>query len=136
MPPRAIARSVTSAMSRGSAVPVRACSRMRNRSSLGRGNLGAVPNPGNLVEDVGETGTPPSRRCRIVRAAVKRLEIWRKPHTHRPPARTGRRLHECHVDAIDIWPLLTIDLDRHVVPIQSSRHIWILEALMFHLVAP
>ena len=45
MPPSAMARSVTSAMSRGSAAPVRACSRRRNSSSLGRGNFGASPKP-------------------------------------------------------------------------------------------
>ena len=40
-----IARSVDNAISRGRVVPVRACSRRRNRISLGRGNFGAFPNP-------------------------------------------------------------------------------------------
>ena len=45
MPPSAIARSVCRAISRADAWPVRACSRNRNNSSLGRGNFGASPNP-------------------------------------------------------------------------------------------
>ena len=40
------------------------------------------------------------------------LQIRRQPHAHRPAARAGRRLHERHVHAIDVRPLLAIDLDR------------------------
>ena len=163
--------------SRASASPVRACSRSRNSSSLGRGNFGASPkppcrasndcrncatvrvervgaghvrgrraaaraarscavsasadsrdllalgppHPRDLLQDVDEPRPAPPRRRRKVGAAVERLQLRRQPDAHRPAARSGRRLHERHVDAIDVGPLLAIDLDRHEVLVQHAR---------------
>ena len=73
------------------------------------------------LQDVDEAGPAPPRRRRKVGAAVERLQLRRQPHAHRPAARSGRRLHERHVDAIDVGPLLAIDLDRHEVLVQHRR---------------
>ena len=66
-------------------------------------------------------GRPHLRRRRKVGAAVERLQLRRQPDAHRPAARSGRRLHERHVDAIDVGPLLAIDLDRHEVLVEHAR---------------
>ncbi len=179
-------------MSRGSASPVRACSRRRKSSSLGRGNFGASPKPPRRASKAARNcwlatvehirswrpprrrsghpklcsrstmdeadrstlsrssrqtraissrmstkpGLAPSRRRRKVRAAVERLQRRREPHAHRPPSRAGRGLHERHVHAIDVRPLLAIDLDRDEMAIEDLRHLGVLEALVLHHVAP
>ena len=78
----------------------------------------------------------PARLRRKVGAAVKRLEVRRQPDAHRPAARPGRRLHERHVDAIDVGPLLAIDLDRHEVLVQHRGDRVVLERFVLHHVAP
>ena len=57
-------------------------------------------------------GPPLLRRRREVGAAVERLQLRRQPHAHRPAAAARRRLHERHVDAVDVGPLFAIHLDR------------------------
>ena len=69
------------------------------------------PDARNLAEDVDESRPPPSRRRREIGAAVKRLQVRRQPHAHRPTTRTGCRLNERHVHAVDVGALFTIDLD-------------------------
>src|SRR5699024_4360233 len=70
------------------------------------------------------------------RAAVKRLERRCEPDAHRPAPRAGRGLNECHVDAVDVRPLLAIDLDRDEMPVEDPGQLAALEALMLHDVAP
>ena len=72
------------------------------------------------LEDVDEPGPSPLRRRREIRAAVERLQLGRQPDAHRPSARSGRRLHERHVDAIDVRPLFAIDLDRHEMLVEHA----------------
>ena len=69
-------------------------------------------------------------------AAVERLQLRRQPDAHRPPAGSGRGLHERHVDAVDVRALLAIDLDRHEVLVQYARDVVVLERLVLHHVAP
>ena len=64
-------------------------------------------------------GPAPLRRGREVGAAVERLQLGRQPHAHRPAAGSGGRLHERHVDAIDVGPLFAIDFDRHELLVQD-----------------
>ena len=106
-----------------------------------RGGLGDLvalfpPDARDLLEDVGEPGLAPPAGRRKVGAAVERLQRRREPHAHRPAARPGRRLHEGHVDAVDVGPLLAIDLDRDEVLVQQLRELGVLEALVLHDVAP
>ena len=94
------------------------------------------PDAGDLLQDVDEPRPSPLRRRRKVGAAVERLQIRRQPDAHRPSAGSGRRLHERHVDAIDIGPLLAIDLDRHEVLVEHGGDRVALERLVLHHVAP
>ena len=70
------------------------------------------------VQHVAKPGRPHCDVRREIGAAVERLQVRRQPHAHRPAAGAGRRLHERHVDAIDVRPLLAIDLDRDEVLVQ------------------
>ena len=173
------AKRVQRHVARAASLPVRACSRSRNSSSLGRGKLrraakpaaprveglrellrrvaierargwhrpapaaapfsraqaidqvsrptrrysarSVAPGARDLAQHVDEPGTAPPRRRREVRAAVERLQLRRQPHAHRPAARPRRRLHERHVDAIDVGPLFAIDLDRDEVAVEDRR---------------
>ena len=96
----------------------------------------ALPDARDLLEHLGETGTTPARARRIVGAAVKRLERRRQPDAHRPAAGAGRRLHERHVDAIDVRPFFPVDLDRHEIPVELFGNRRALERFVLHDVAP
>ena len=95
-----------------------------------------APDARNLLEHVRESRPAPLRRRRVIGAAVERLERRREPHAHRPPALPCRHLHECHVDAVDVRPLFAIHLDRHEVLVEQRGHAGVLEAFVFHDVAP
>ena len=95
-----------------------------------------VPDARNFLQDVDETRPAPPRRRREIRAAVERLQLGREPHAHRPTAGAGGRLHEGHVDAIDVRPLFAIDLDRHEVFVEHGRQLAALERLVLHHVTP
>ena len=55
-------------------------------------------------------GRPQREFRRKIRSAEERLQLRRQKHRHRPSAGPRRRLHERHVHAIDVRPLLAIDL--------------------------
>ena len=95
-----------------------------------------LPHPDDLAKDLGKSRPSPSRVGRKVGAAVKRLEIGRQPHAHRPAARSRRRLHERHVDAIDVGPLFAIDFDGDEIAIQDLGDRLAFERLVRHHVAP
>ena len=101
-------------------------------------DAGAVllPHTRELAEQIEEARLAPPRRRRKVGAAVERLQVRRQEHRHRPAAGSGRRLHERHVDAIDVGPLLAIDLDRDEVAVQPPRDLLVHERLVLHDVAP
>ena len=90
----------------------------------------------SCCEQLDEPGPAPPRRRRKVGAAEERLQVGRQPHAHRPAAGAGRGLDEHHVDAIDVRPLLAIDLDRHEVLVEHRRDRGVLERLVLHDVAP
>ena len=79
------------------------------------------PGLGDLRQDRAEARMSPAVLRRKVGAAEKRLQLRRQPHRHRPAAAAGRGLHERHVDAVDVGPLLAIHLDGHVISIQHRR---------------
>ena len=95
-----------------------------------------LPHADDLAKDLRKSRPAPPRVGREIRAAVKRLEIGRQPHAHRPAARPGRRLHERHVDAIDVGPLFAIHLDRDEIAIQDVGNRLAFERLVRHHVAP
>ena len=95
-----------------------------------------LPDAGDLPQDVDESGTSPFRRWRKIRAAVKRFQLRCEPHAHRPSARSGGRLHEHHVDAIDVGTLFAIDFDRHEMLVEHRRDCVGLERFVLHHVTP
>ena len=103
-----------------------------------RGDAGGIltPRPGHLAADVEQRRPPPGRGRRKVGAAVERLERRRQPDAHRPAAAAGGRLHEGHVDAIDVGPLLAIDLDADEVAVEDGGGRVVLERLVGHHMAP
>ena len=69
-------------------------------------------------------------------AAEKRLQLRRQKHRHGPAAAARRRLHERHVDAIDIRPFFAIHFYRHEPAIQDRGQSFVFERLALHHVAP
>ena len=91
---------------------------------------------GDLPQHVGKPGPPPARVGRKVGAAEERLQVGRQPDAHRPAAGAGGRLHERHVDAVDVGTLLPVHLDRHEVLVEQRGDAGMLERLVLHDVAP
>src|SRR5712691_3463278 len=73
---------------------------------------------------------------RKIRAAEKRLAVRREPDRHRPTSAAGRRLHEQHVDAVDVGPFLAVDFDRHEVFVHHPRDLVVFKRLALHHMAP
>src|SRR6185436_15476448 len=94
------------------------------------------PHLGDLLQDVDEARPPPFRGWREIRTSVEGLQLGREPDAHRPAARPGRRLHERHVHAIDVRPLLAIHLHRYEMLVQHAGDRIALERLALHDVAP
>ena len=88
-----------------------------------------APHPGDLAQQVDEAGPAPAAGRREVGAAVERFQVRRQPDAHRPAALPRRRLHEGHVDAVDVGPLLAIDLDRDAGLVQHRGDGSVLERL-------
>ena len=97
---------------------------------------GGRPARRHLPQHVGKPGPPPPRLGRKVGAAEERLQVRRQPDAHRPAAGSGRRLHERHVDPVDVGTLLPVDLDRHEVLVEQRGDAGMLERLALHDVAP
>ena len=73
---------------------------------------------------------------REVGAAVERLARRGREHRHRPAAVPGHRLGGGHVDAVDVGPLLPVDLHADEVLVHLRRGRLVLERLVGHHVAP
>ena len=94
------------------------------------------PALGHLPQHVGKSRPPPAGIRRKVGAAEERLQLRRQPDAHGPAAGPGRRLHERHVDAVDVGALLPVHLDRHEVLVEQRGDARVLERLVLHDVAP
>ena len=95
-----------------------------------------APGAADLGEHIDKSGPAPLRPGRIVGAAEEGLQVGRQPHTHGPPAGAGRRLHERHVDAVDVRTFFAVDLDGNKVIVQNLGHAVVLERLALHDVTP
>ena len=95
----------------------RAARRPRSRRARDRRVHTRASSPSRSDEArAGPTATSAGSRCRRRTASSSGVRNTR----HRPAAGAGRRLHERHVDAIDVGPLLAIDLDRHEVRVEHG----------------
>ena len=95
-----------------------------------------TPGFGDALQNRTESRPPVAIVGRKIRAAEKRLQVRREKHRHGPTAAAGGRLHERHVDAIHIRPLLAIHLHRHEPAIQNRGQFIALKRLALHDVAP
>ncbi len=107
------------------------------RAPIRRSFRGRSATPSAIcVSTDAKPGLPVAIFRREIRAAEKRLQLRREPYRHRPSAAAGRRLDECHVDAVDIRPLLAIHLDGDEIAIQQFGDLLVLERFALHHVAP
>ena len=90
----------------------------------------------DLGEHVGKTGSAKLGHRRIVRAAVERLKFRGQPDVERPTAAAGGRLHEGHVNLIDVRPLLAVEFDADKMLVHHLRRRLVLERLALHHMAP
>ena len=88
------------------------------------------------TEERGEARPAPPILGRKIGAAEKRLEVGGQPHAQRPAALAGRGLHVGHVDAVDVGPLLAVDLHRHEVAVELPGDGLVLERFVRHHMTP
>ena len=79
-----------------------------------------LPGVGHGRQHLIEAGHAHPRRRRPIRAAVKRLQVGRQKHRHRPAAAAGQQLHGVHVDLVEVGPLFAIDLDADEIARSSA----------------
>ena len=94
------------------------------------------PGLGDALQDFGEAGLPVAILRRKIGAAEERLQVGREPDAHRPAAAAGRRLHEGHVDAVDVGPLFAVDFDVDEMLVHHRGDGRDLEFFALHHVAP
>ena len=95
-----------------------------------------LPGFHDLLQHLNKTGPAMLVLRRPIRAAIKRLQIWRQEYVQRPATLPGHGLNEGHVDFIDIGPFFAIDLDAHKMLVQIISHFLALEGFALHHVAP
>src|SRR5262245_19897359 len=94
------------------------------------------PRVGDRRQEAREPGQSVTVDRREVRAAVEGCAIGSQKHGHGPPAVSRQRLDGLHVDLVDVWTLLAIDLDVDEVLVHHAGDLGILERLVLHHVAP
>ena len=97
---------------------------------------GRAPRAGKGGQHLGEAGSAIRVFGRKIGAAVERLEVRRQPDAHGPAAAVRQRLDISHVDAVDVGPLLAVNLDRHEVHVQQPRDRFVFKRLVRHHVTP
>src|SRR5262245_11969584 len=89
---------------------------------IGAGSHDAVairlPRYPELLQHAPESRSSPATVRREVRTSEERLQVRGEPDRHRPASAARGRLHEGHVDSVDVGPLLTINLDGNEVAVQ------------------
>ena len=95
-----------------------------------------LPEARELVEQVDESRPSPLRPRGKIGTAVERTEVGGEPDAHGPATLPRRRLHEGHVDAVDVGPFLAIHLDGDEVVVEHGRDVGRLERFALHHMAP
>src|SRR4051794_5810348 len=83
-----------------------------------------------------KTWHPISWCGRIVSPTKKRQFVGCEKDCHWPTAASSCQLNKCHVDLIDIRPLLHIDLDADEIVIHDAGRRFVLKRFMFHDMTP
>ncbi len=95
-----------------------------------------LPEPGDPGKDLGKPGHPEPGFRREISAGIERLLIRSHDDGERPAALPGHHLADAHVHAVDIRPLLPVNLDTDKIPVQDRRNTGILEGFVRHDMAP
>src|SRR6185312_16642944 len=77
-----------------------------------------------------------ARLRREVGAAIERDGFGVEKDGQRPASLSRHSLDRLHVDVVDVWALLAIDLDRDEVLVQIRGGLLVLERLALHDMAP
>src|SRR5687768_238054 len=72
----------------------------------------------------------------IVGSPIKRFGIRCKKDVQWPATTSGNSLDSIHIDMIEIWPFLAIDLDINKMLIHERRGRFIFETFSFHYMTP
>jgi hypothetical protein len=96
----------------------------------------ALPGFGDALQNCAESGAAVAIVGREVRSAEEWLQVRRQKDGHGPAAAAGGRLHEGHVDAVDVGALLAIHLHRHERSVENRRDGVAFERFALHDVAP
>jgi hypothetical protein len=91
---------------------------------------------GDGLEHLREARHPVARLRREVRPAVERPPVRRQEDGHRPAAVPRHGDDGVHVEAVDVRPLLAVDLDRDEALVHEACRLLVLEGLVLHDVAP
>ncbi len=112
------------------------------RGEIGGGLLGAGP---LVAEDarelVHQRGQPVARAARAVAGrkigpGEERAPLVIEEDGHRPAAVSAEQLDRLHVHAVDVGPLLAVELDANELLVEQPGDLLVLERLLFHHVAP
>src|SRR5262245_6540172 len=88
------------------------------------------------LENLGEPWTPEAIVGWEIRATVKGLSVGRQEHRQGPTSTDPEHLHHMLVDLVEVWALLTVDLDIHKMPIHDLGDGFGLEGFALHHMAP
>jgi hypothetical protein len=91
---------------------------------------------GDDTEYLRETRHPFFILWRKIRSGVKGNEIWSQEDGHGPSPRTRHYLNSIHINFVEIWTFLAVDLDIDEAIIHDLSDSLILKGLLFHDMAP
>ena len=88
------------------------------------------------LEDAGEPGLAATINGREVGPGIEGPTVRGGEDSHRPASVTGGRLSGRHIEAVEVWTLLPVDLDGNEGSVGDCRDGRILETLVRHHMAP
>ncbi len=95
-----------------------------------------APSPRQLLQNRPKSGPSIAIVRWKISAAEKRFPLRSQPYRHRPSPAARRRLHEQHVHAVHVGPLLAIHFYGHEILVQHPRSRLILKRFMLHHMTP
>ncbi len=94
------------------------------------------PGPGEVSQHVRESRPAMGAERREIRAPKEGPAVGRQKNTHGPAPGPGHPLHGLHVDLIQVRTFFPVDFDVDEVLVHQRRHLFALEGLVLHHVAP
>ena len=69
-------------------------------------------------------------------ASVDRSSVGQCDAVQWPPASPGHQLDRGHIHLVDVWPFLSVDLDRHKMLVHQAGHRLVLKGFVLHDMTP